>query len=379
MRVLAVWPYPPWPSATGTQRRLARLSEELAHHVELSLIVTGPGEMTGAPAGVAVAGQVQGRRRRAQAVAGMAHALRVGEPVFTGFFRRRDAIRELREQLDRWQPDVVWAHGLAGDTVVRGVVPPAQTVLDLSDAEHLRFLRLAEVAGPARAALWRVDARRVRTWAAERLPGLRAVTVVSDEDRDAYAALAPAARFVVVPNGVDARPHPRPDPGGAQLVFLGDFGYPPNAQALAWFVSDVLPRTPSIDRVVAVGRGDPPRDPRVEATGFVDDLDDVWRRCVAMVVPVTSGGGTRLKVLDAMGAGVPVVSTAFGVGGIGAVPDVHYVQAESAEGFAEACTRAITDVELRRRVAAGAHDLVRERFAWSACLAPLLPVLESQH
>jgi glycosyltransferase involved in cell wall biosynthesis len=375
-RVLAVWPYAPWPSVTGTARRLARLSEELARHCEVALVVTAPGQVVD-PA-VPVLGQPSSPRSPRQLATGMLNAIRTGEPFFTGFFHRADAREIVARALDAWQPDVVWAHGLAGDTIVRGIVPPRQTVIDLSDAEHERFLRLAGDAKPARAALWRWDARRVRSWAPGRLAEVRAVTVVSAADKNAYAALAPKARFVLVPNGVDPQPQPRPDPGGNRLVFLGDLGYPPNARALGWFVDHVLPRTRSGQTLLAVGRGEAPRSPRVEATGFLADLGQAWRQAVGMVVPVTSGGGTRLKVLDAMGAGVAVVSTAFGVDGIDAAPGVHYIRAESAEDFAAACDLLVADPQLRASVALAGYELVRTRFAWSRCLESALPVLEAQ-
>jgi glycosyltransferase involved in cell wall biosynthesis len=372
-RVLLVWPYAPWPSVTGTARRLARLTEELTRDAEVAMVLTGPADLASAP--VPVLHRVESPRSRGQNLLGMLHAVEVGEPLFTGFFHRGDARRGLHTAVDEWQPDMVWVHGLAGDTIARGVVPDEKTVLDLSDAEHERFRRLAGATGGARGVLWRIDSRRVASWAGRRLPQLRATTVVSDADKASYQGLAPAARVIVVPNGVDAKAQPRPDPGEKSLLFLGDLGYPPNAEGLRWFVDHVLPRARQVERLLVVGRGVPPQAAKVEATGFVADLDDAWRQVAAMVVPLRSGGGTRLKVLDAMGAGVPVISTRFGVDGLGAQPGEHYVLAESAEEFLGAIGQVLDDPELRRRVGSAGRDLVATRFAWRQCLEPALPVL----
>jgi polysaccharide biosynthesis protein PslH len=375
-RVLLVWPYAPWPSVTGTARRLARLTEELARTADVAMVLTAPADLGVAP--VPLLYRVEGARSRWQDMRGMLRALRTGEPLFTGFFHRDEARVGLRRAFDEWRPDVVWVHGIAGDTIARDVVPADMTVLDLSDAEHERFRRLADATGGPRGVLWRVDAHRAATWAARRLPALRATTVVSEGDRASYQQLAPGARILVVPNGVDARAEPRPDPQEKALLFLGDLTYPPNVEGLHWFVDHVLPRARQVERLLVVGRGVAPRAPKVESTGFLPDLDEAWRRVAAMVVPLRSGGGTRLKVLDAMGAGVPVISTRFGVDGLGAEPGVHYVVAETVEEFLAAIEQVLDDRALRRRVAAAGRDLVATRFAWERCLEAALPVLTGE-
>jgi len=151
--------------------------------------------------------------------------------------------------------------------------------------------------------------------------------------------------------------------------------YPPNASAVRWLVQELLPQLPGAELLV-VGEGVVPDHPRVRATGYVETLDEVWRGACALVVPLRAGGGTRLKVLEAMAYGVPVLSTALGVEGIGAVPGEHYVEAETVEEFAEAARRLATDAELRARLCAGGRSLA-ERYRWSRCVAPLLSVVQS--
>jgi len=373
MRILLVWPYAPWPPVTGTSRRLARLTEELhASGAEVALVVTDVQSREAVPAGIELLASVPRNTSLAQSLLAAPTAWRRGEPYFFSFFRRRNARRAVADSVAAWKPDVVWTHGVAGIAAVDGIVDDDRLVLDLSDAEPDRFARLAETVGGMRGELWRVDAHRVRRWAARRLPRLRAVTVVSEADRDVYAESAPGARYVLVPNGVDASDRPRADPDNGTALFLGDLDYPPNTEGLGWFVTHVLPRTPSLVELQVVGRGRAPTADRVNARGFVEDLATAWATSTVMVVPIHSGGGSRLKVLDAFGAGVPVVSTTFGVSGVDAVAGRDYVCADSADEFADALTRLLADAARRHELAANAHRLVIEHYGWRDCLVPLL-------
>jgi glycosyltransferase involved in cell wall biosynthesis len=385
MRLLLIWPYPPWPPVTGTSQRLARLTEQLAARasegrLEIAIVVTDRQAPEAVPAGISLLAQVPRETGRARSALAVMGALRRGEPLFFAFFRRRAGRAAVADAIATWRPDVVWTHGLAGAAAVDGLVDDSRLVLDLSDAEPDRFARLGKAVGGVRGMVWRTDAARVRKWVGRRLPGLRAVTVVSEADRAIYADAAPAARFVMVPNGVDVGAQPRVDPANGVVMFLGDLGYPPNAEGLGWFVDHVLPRTQALVELKVVGRGSLPMSPgrgfeRIRALGFVDDLAGVWPTTTAMVVPIHSGGGSRLKVLDAFGAGIPVVSTTFGMGGIDAVADHDYLRADTAEEFAAALTRLLGDAGLRSRLSANARRLVVARYSWSDCLAPLLAEL----
>lgn len=373
MRVLLVWPYAPWPPVTGTSRRLARLTEELqATGVDVALVITDTQAVEQVPPGIRLLASVPRNTSLARSLLAAPNAWRRGEPFFFAFFRRRNARAAVAAAVADWKPDVVWTHGVAGFAATDGVVDDTRLVLDLSDAEPDRFARLAETVGGIRGRLWQIDAKLVRRWVARRLPKLRAVTVVSEADRAVYAESAPTARYVIVPNGVDASDRLRPDPDNGIAMFLGDLDYPPNTEGLGWFVTHVLPRTPSLVELQVVGRGRAPQADRLRALGFVDDLATAWAASTVMVVPIHSGGGSRLKVLDAFGAGVPVVSTTFGVSGVEAEPDRHYVRADTAEEFAGALTGLLADAPRRRQIAADAHRLVVEHYGWRDCLRPLL-------
>lgn len=386
VRLLLVWPYAPWPPVTGTSQRLARLTEELVSRategrLEVAVVVTDRQSTRALPADIPLLANVPRDVSRVRSALAVPGALRRREPVFFAFYRRRTARAAVADAIATWQPDVVWTHGFAGAAAVDGLVDDGRLVLDLSDAEPDRFTRLGAAVGGWRGRLWRADAERAREWTARRLPRLRAVTVVSEADRAIYAEAAPTAKFVLVPNGVDAGARPRIDPANGTVVFLGDLNYPPNAEGLGWFVRHVLPRTQALVELKVVGRGSLPASAgpdleRVRALGFVDDLASVWTTTTAMVVPIHSGGGSRLKVLDAFGAGVPVVSTTFGMSGIDAVADRDYLRADTPDDFAAATMRLLTDGDLRTDLSGRARQLVAERYSWPDCLAPLLAELD---
>jgi glycosyltransferase involved in cell wall biosynthesis len=103
----------------------------------------------------------------------------------------------------------------------------------------------------------------------------------------------------------------------------------------------------------------------VSLLGFVPDVTAELHASAAVVVPLRSGGGTRIKVLEAFAHRVPVVSTTVGCEGLGVEDRVHALLADDPDGFARACVRVLTDRPLARSLAGAAFDLYEERFRWS--------------
>jgi glycosyltransferase involved in cell wall biosynthesis len=156
-------------------------------------------------------------------------------------------------------------------------------------------------------------------------------------------ARAGASRVAVCPNGTDpVAPWPPPtrrDDEALRILFVGSGSYPPYERGLAWFVREVLPlvrdRIPATFDVVGRPPARPVTTPGVSYIGPVTDLGQWYERAHVAIVPVFEGSGTRLKIIEAMAQGRPVVSTRLGAEGLPIDFPAHYLQGDHAEAFAK--------------------------------------------
>jgi glycosyltransferase involved in cell wall biosynthesis len=205
-------------------------------------------------------------------------------------------------------------------------------------------------------------------------------TVVSERERRKILALRPKANIHVIPNGVDsafyapttARRQATQD-DAPKLLFVGSMDYHANIDAVTWFVREVWPaiarKHPNI-RFVIVGRDPAPSvrvlaSARIEVTGTIDDVRPYYESATAIIVPLRSGSGTRLKILEAMAAGVPIVSTRLGAEGIDVQHDVHLLLADNPDDILAAVTTLISSSDIRRRLVEHAQALVTKHYDWS--------------
>ncbi|HEY4014192.1 MAG TPA: glycosyltransferase family 4 protein [Polyangiaceae bacterium] len=261
-----------------------------------------------------------------------------------------------------------------------------RTILDLDDIEHIKIGRLLKLQRGANAFahnLYRYALYRhlELSWSKSVL----ALLVCSDEDR-AYLERQGCRNTMTVPNGVSLReddtlsnddlPSSRRLPLGSRLriAFLGNVAYPPNADAIGFFVDQVLPavkaRAPGATFDV-IGPGAPAsfvEQYRSQARfrGFVDDLHGTLAEYDVLVAPLRFGGGTKLKVLDGMAHRVPLVTTGIGAEGLSVKHGEHVLIAETAEAFVECILRINGDLPLADRLVSNAYALVRDRFSWGA-------------
>jgi len=233
----------------------------------------------------------------------------------------------------------------------------------------------------ARAVLRRHAAERADRAEADALCLVDQVWVCSDHEAEMMRARYPETDVAVVPNGLDVETYPRArrrDPHA--LVFPARFDYLPNEDAARVLVSEVMPRL-SEATLELVGMAPPRwlrdlRDPRVVVTGPVDDVRPYLARAAAMPVPLASGGGTRVKILEAFAAGVPVVSTTKGIEGLDVEDGRHFLCAEGAAAFTVAIERLCDEPELAGALVREAHALVRERFSVTAVASAIRAALK---
>lgn len=199
--------------------------------------------------------------------------------------------------------------------------------------------------------------------------------VVSDAEAHRLQDVAGQVELSVVENGVDVeyfQPETEVGEGGG-LVFAGGMNGYANREAMLFFVREVWPLLQEEDhgrRLTIVGR-DPPREivsladgDRVRVPGFVDDVRPYLDEAATYVCPIRSGGGTRLKVLDALAMQKPLVATEFAVHGLGLEEGVHYLGAETPVEYVRQVGRLEEDAELRRRMAWAGRRLVEANYSW---------------
>lgn len=204
-----------------------------------------------------------------------------------------------------------------------------------------------------------------------------AVVAVSDEDRDQMRNEYGATFVSAVPTGVDTnffRPGGNETQHAHNLVFTGSMDWLPNEDAITYFTEQILPRIKqSIPEVTltVVGRNPYPslvelakRDPAVVVTGRVDDVRPYMERAAAYVVPLRIGGGTRLKIYEAMAMEQAIISTTIGAEGLPVKDGVELLLADTAESFAEAVVAVLRNPSLARSLGECAAKTVRENFGW---------------
>jgi sugar transferase (PEP-CTERM/EpsH1 system associated) len=209
-------------------------------------------------------------------------------------------------------------------------------------------------------------------------------TTVSETDKQLLLKRNPRLRVDVIPNGVDIQkyqPLPRkPDP--SSFMFIGNMGYPPCVDAALYFCKEILPiirKTNRQGECWIVGR-DPDRKilalnrDGVHVTGRVDDVVPYYQQSDICVVPLRAGGGTRLKILESMALGRPVVSTTIGCEGLDVMDGEHLLIADSPEQFAEKSVKLLNDPILYQRISTNARHLVETRYDWDTIASKLMSV-----
>lgn len=218
-----------------------------------------------------------------------------------------------------------------------------------------------------------------------------AYTVVSQREQQLLAAAAPGCpAAVVIPNCLhlpDYRSTHLPDYQSTQLhphqlIFTGAFTYRVNYEGAVWFVQHVYPHVRAqVSDVSLTITGNHanlplPATAGVTLTGFVDDVRPLIAGSAVCVAPIWQGGGTRLKILEAMALRTPVVATSKGVEGLGAQDGVHLLIADEPAAFAEAVVRLLRDPQLRSRVVEQALALVEQDYSYQTVMPRFLQLVD---
>ncbi|HSE87967.1 MAG TPA: glycosyltransferase [Candidatus Binatia bacterium] len=261
----------------------------------------------------------------------------------------------------------------------------AKKILSMHNIESLRFERELQLSqwGKRRLVLLG-DQLFFRGWETEALRQFDGIITVSDLERRWVQHQAPRKTVELIPNGVDTEyfspRSPLPSRQNPYIVFTGAMDYPPNVDAATWFCNDILPvlqqKIPHLCFKI-VGKNPHPRvvalDKRsgVEVTGTVTDIRSYIAGSLALVVPLRSGGGTRLKILEAMAMERPVISTSVGAEGLEITSMVDILIADDPGQFLNHVQLLLKSPETSKHLGRRARRLVMEKYDWRVCLSGL--------
>ncbi|MFZ4394475.1 MAG: glycosyltransferase [Kiritimatiellia bacterium] len=375
MNVLVLTPYIPYPPTFGGSVRIFHLIRQLSQRHAVHLLTfreeVGSGDPQGIQpycASVTVIPRVVARKRWQQARSlfstrsfqWLSHASGAMQAAMDRVVRER--------QIDLILVEFSQMAGFRFPSGVPVVVDEHNVEFDLLDRMAAGERR------PLRQLYNRIEAAKFRR---EELVACRAAAltlVTSERDGALLRQHAPGLRTAVITNGVDCDYFARSvGPGRPDTaVFVGATHYYPNEDGVLFFLREVHGRVraarPDFRVTVVGGRPTPAilelRSDSVAITGGVPDVRPYMWDAAVFVVPLRMGGGTRFKVVEAMAAGVPVVSTRLGAEGIPAVDGRDLLLADEPESFARAVVRVLTDPALAAQLAANGLQFVRQQFDW---------------
>ena len=372
-----------WPPNTGGRLRSLHMIAELSQRHRVSLLTTRhPGDN---PAGLRARLPACARidaipytlPKQGTAPFALAVARSWASPYPADLWRWR--IAAVRARIREWMKegvDLCVADFLVAmpNLPTRASMP---VVLFEHNVEHMIWKRLHEVEKrPWRRALLGLEWRKMRRYEAGACVRAGLTVAVSDADRALLAANAPCADIRAIGTGVDTTYfHPNGAvEAPASLVFTGSMDWYPNEDAITFFIAAILPQlrqeVPGLS-VAVVGR-DPSERLRtacaaagIRVTGTVPDVRPFVAEAAVYIVPLRVGGGTRLKIFEALAMGKAVVSTRVGAEGLPIVSGQHFLQADSPADFAQAVVTLLKDPDRRHALGLAGRRLVEERYSWT--------------
>lgn len=380
LRLLWVMPYLPWPTTSGGKLRQYHLLRCLAargHRITLLVqSKTALDAETAARLEPLLEKLVVLPRRPLRSARTLWHGLVSPLPLLATVNGHAPALSQQLEQLLEEDWDVIQVEHSYTYQPCRGPLRRRRAPLVLTEhnvESQLAAVTYARLPWPLRS-LAGHDRRRYRRWERKVLGEADHVVAMTADDARVFAAMA-ASPVAVVVNGSDtgALAVVQPDLHAARALFVGNFEYAPNVDAVQWLLDEVMPRAwaqaPRL-RIALCGHALPPqwaqhwRDPRIDWIGYVPELAVEQARSSLFVAPLRDGGGSKLKVIEAMAAGLPLVATAQAVSGLAVSDGVHCRLAADAEGLARAMVELQADPAQAARLAVAARGYVCEQHDW---------------
>ncbi|MGA2923331.1 MAG: glycosyltransferase family 4 protein [Candidatus Sulfotelmatobacter sp.] len=307
-------------------------------------------------------------------------------PFAVSKFTHRRVQRSLSELLESGAVDVAVCDFLSASQNFPEVVP-TPTVLFQHNVETALWRRMASTeSNPIKRIAYKIEAAKMERQERSALHRFRYIVAVSEHDRELMLEMNRNCTISVVPTGVDTQKYAVAPPAQAKpprIVFTGSMDWEPNIDAVGYFCEQILPPVLSeFPETVfqIVGRNPHPKVKRlasesVQVTGTVPSVADYLRDATVVIVPLRMGGGTRLKIFEAMAMGKAMVSTSVGAEGLRVQSGRDLILADSPSEFSEAILLLVRDDAVRRRYEQAGAELATQ-FDWSRIALKFADVLQ---
>jgi glycosyltransferase involved in cell wall biosynthesis len=396
MKILALTTRSPYPLHEGRALRTYNLLKQIARHHEVFLctFLQSQAEVEGLPRLREFCAEVYGEPlylggARGELLYDLARNAFSSIPIHATKYSRRSMMRTVADWLSSRNIDLVHLDMLhLGEYAALAEGLPCVLVEHNVESVILER-RLATECNAASRLYLRYQLNKLARYETRLCSVVDEVVTVSDLDAESLRARCPGKRFTTVSNGVDSEffASQRLEKVPGSLVYVGSLQWFPNLDAIRFFCAEVLPliaeRVPQVTLTV-VGQIPGPaieaefaRYPNVRLTGLVDDVRPIIDRSAAYVVPLRIGGGTRLKILDALSMEQTLVSTSVGCEGLELAHERELLIADQPRDFADAVVRVLGDQALARRLALAGHRRVCSQYDWRSIAGVLENVYRS--
>lgn len=263
----------------------------------------------------------------------------------------------------------------------------AVKILDAHNVEYDNFRRMwLNEQRAARKFHYYLEYRKLKC---EELEGCRrqdALFFTSERDKEIFQKDIPEVPKFVIPNGVDSQYFKSGDeePEPFTLVFSGMMAYVPNYDGILYFLDEIFPAVqkqfPTV-KVYIVGNRPPKQlidraSENIIVTGFVDDVRPYIRKASVYIVPLRMGGGTRLKIAEALSMKIPIVTTSIGCEGIDIVSGESAIIADDPRSFADGIITLLRDSALRAKLVKNGYEVMRSKYEWSVIGGKILDLYQ---